>query len=96
MRGEIGIHVEQCRPSTVVGARRASLILAASLLLTGFLASSSVIISGGIRRVGRVGSSWNGTASSSEDLHVLTSLMVVNTPAFCWGRSLRDALHCAV
>ncbi len=94
MRGGIGIRVERHRPSTVVEPRMASSILAASLLSTGFLALLSVIISGGIRRVGGVGSLWNRSASSSGNLNVSTLSMAVDTPAFCWGRSLRDALHC--
>ncbi len=94
MRSGIGIHVEQRKPSTVVEPRTASLISAASLSLMGFLASLSVIISGGIRRVGGVGSSWNGSASSSGNSNVSTLLTVVDTPAFCWGGLSRDALHC--
>ncbi len=65
MWGGIGIRVEQRRPSTVVELRMASSISATSLSLMGFLALLSVIIYGGIRRVGRVGSSWNGLASFS-------------------------------
>jgi hypothetical protein len=93
MRGGIGIHVEQCRLSTVVEPRMASSILTASLLSTGFLASSFVIISGGIRRVGGVSSSWNGSVLSSGNLNVSTLLTAVDTPAFYWGH---QGMHCIV